>query len=542
MDTYFDTHTRDFWHRVRDRVTPLIGDLSKVLGEDTWVETTSKLFTTADFLAVHGATSAGGTPVHWHEIRLAGDEFPLDAWRSFDGDPVTCARSPHGGLAWLAQRCNVSGFWPDEITRDGQSILLFRKGRPFARVQPIRRASIPEADRRRAIGTLVGLRKFESPTQEFQKRLRRWPGLESITLNENDRSRGHFVAHLPVPAEWLLSAQLMCERAGIQQPSMQLKQRVAAAVLGAASWNHIASNPDAQQGSSFSAWTIGANGEQDESFPDPFSAFAALARRAPLWSKDVSTLRANPFASSLSRCAAFVFEDAAPPPKPGSFEVNFPDTLDAYPTQRVQLEGEEDLNLARACAAALRNHSLDALKQIFRVGASATERLTMLELDRSELHIASEGRYRFTRDAKYFWVREHDDDGSIVRQAAAELYKAALFTHPSGMWVLTSEYDLKEPEFVLPSLSERTRLAVDAALQESPEHRAALRFRAEIYPWKGTVADHAIAEAAEALARGGAVDLAALPLHLTEREVSILHVHEDGSTETEIRPITRPGN
>jgi hypothetical protein len=504
-DTYIDLYSPEFWEGIRTRLQPYLGDLTSLLG-DRWMDVFQHAFSRADFLAVTASAWNAGRVRSWIEIDLPHSglsEYVIGRYHD------CVARHMDVALAWLSLRCKEAGFWPDAISGEESSVVLSKGGQIIARLRALELTRSSESDRQRALSTVSGLRKHEQAAGEFAKRVRRWPGLKDMSFAEPPRTFAHF----PVPSEWLISARELCQHAKVSEPSTDLLQRIAAAVFSAPSWNHLVAHQDIELAAAYCPWEVRDGDKRIAAFADPFQGFAFLAHRIPDWA----------FGKSNVRCDLLNRDDQDLPTvglrAPADHALQYEQRWDRE--QRLTLnalmpatlEDEAQFALRADIATALATGGVSALGRYFGLSGGAAERLAARDDYNGENLVAEDGPYRITANDTHLWIRRHAADGTCLWEAAIARHRGAVWKHPSGLLVMSGEYHLDKPVGVLPMLAPWTMEGISAALAKSVDQFAATRFdRETYYTWRGTAADRAIHDAAQALARGEAVDFGKIDL------------------------------
>lgn len=494
MHTYQNFSDAPYWNGIRARLAPVVGhDIAVKLGDD-WMDIFEVQFQRSDEEAAALALELKGKAPSWFVV-----EVPDDRLR--DDDYFTAAHSAPEALADAVTRCEYADVWPDQVEVEGQRIRLLTAGAVILQIYPLAPAVVSATDAQRASSILTGLRRSATPAAELIKRINRWPGLSALNLQEEERSASRQVLpHLAVPSEWLLSARLLCEKLGIAEPSPKLIQEVAAAALNAPSWNHLA-GPAAALGGASAPWALHNNSGSNEDgqvtfFTSAFEAFASLLWQLPQQAAGWKEVAITPYHLTENHNFGLQFAEQ---PRMEQRVLQIAKSMSAYPMEVAELE-EKDRPLVSQCEAALAHGAQADVQELFRLSVPAAVRVRAKEQRDGEQLIAEAPGVRFVLSDDGVRARRYDRAGNRTFQVRVKTHKGALWQHPSGLMVLTCEYGLDSPVAVFSPLPEPALAAIQEAL---PRSRGVTTY----YSWKGSPADQAIYAAAQALARGEAVDL-----------------------------------
>lgn len=463
------------WDEMCRRLEPLLGDVRNALGP-RWHEKAEAFFTEADFIVAETILSGTRADPDWFIIRYAPGAQHLDDW----GDGVTCAQSWSDALAVLLRACESNRFLPNRVECDAatRTLRLFVGDALLATLMPLPAAHVSPEHRRRAMSTVTGLRKSADPEAELIKRARRWPSMSDLVQVEC--SAGHDMhkfrermAHQPIPREWLQSARLLCAVCSKDNPDTSTIQSVAAAALGATSWNHLAGPHGDFSARLLQPWYVCKNDEVFEFHADAIDAFADLFLRA---SRDCTSDWTSVALESGYSIAApdYVPYYALSEPLPdGSPRLNDDHRLIAvYPVCRSEPKAEV---LARV--AGITPASSAEISALFGVGLPLNVKAMMLDERSEECLIAQSGPWRFTRHGGprttdvSIVVHRVGVDGNSVWSAAVPAYKGLLQIHPNtGCYVLCADYDGAHPVAVIDQLDPVTAAQIRSNLLDTSDH------------------------------------------------------------------------
>ncbi|MDM0084752.1 hypothetical protein QTI17_29545 [Variovorax sp. J31P179] len=464
------------WVKLRKRVEPLLGDLETHLGRH-WHATLDRIFSRQDLNASE-RLMRWPAPTRW----LAVQRFQLGGSDDFDLE-IRCVESFPHAVAFLVEDCRFRRMLPTSLTlaRDRERLDLWLGAERLATIGPMNMRRPSEEIRRRAEGTVIGLRKFDDVERELLKRARRWPGLSELVMNGAPARREGTGApfpsaersHLPVPKEWLFSARVLCARCGHPEPNRSFLEQVAAAAFDAPSWNHLAG-----AGAQFSSlpWFMQKSSSSEEPgvvedfYSDGIDAVADLFSRAP------SELTSNWSGAALAVGGLGGISSYWLERKSGALD----DPLSTY--ERISIGAVEsvfvdDQDLLELVARAIGSGDQGPLEQLFGIGQSKDSRMQLADSWEGEELIASEGAWRFTLAGKEnprtaaLMARRFDADGSCVERAGGSAYKTQLRSW-NGHHVLCADYDGSNPVAIIEGLSRATVEKLAAVL---PDQRSLAR-------------------------------------------------------------------
>lgn len=483
------------WVKLRKRVEPLLGDLETHLGPH-WHPTLDRIFSKQD-LAASERLMRWRAPPRW----LAIQRFQLGGSGDFDLD-IRCVESFTEGVAFLVDDCRFRRMLPTALTlaRDSDRLDLWLGAERLASICPMDMRRPGEEIRRRAEGTVVGLRKFDDVEGELLKRARRWPGLSGLVMNGSSGKRdggGETPCpsaerhHLPVPKEWLFSARALCARCGHPDPDRRFLEQVAAAAFDSPSWNHLAG-----AGAQFSSmpWCMQKSSSSEEPgavedfYSDGIDAVADLLSRAstewtPNWSATALAVGGVGGAPTYRLDRIFT----APVDHLSTYERIF--------VEPVESAVVDDQDLLAVVGRAIFSDDQGPLEQLFGIGQSKSSRMQLADSWEGEELIASEGAWRFTLAGKddprsaALMARRFDEDGSCIERAGGSAYKTQMRSW-KGHQVLCADYDGSRPVAIIEGLSRATVEKLAAVL---PDQRSLARQGASL----------AFDDSVEALERSG---------------------------------------
>lgn len=456
------------WDAMCQRLEPLLGDVRTALGP-AWHQKLEAMFTETD-LAVAAAAQTGAARPDWQVIQFHPAGSRLDE----HGELIACAPSWDEALTALLAACKYQRCLPTKVCYDeGSQVLRLAAGQGvLVSISPVQYRAVSPRLRQRALSTISGLRKSATPSKEFLKRVRRWPGLakaigDDSTWHELATFR-HEMVHLSIPAEWLQSARLLCAACGDPEPAMKRVQDVAAAALSAPTWNHIA-HADSMAPTT-PPWYVGSDGEPFGFYADAIDATADLLSRAAFeWTRGWEgielgnghysgapdyapnyCLREHTGESILER---LVIKDVAARPL---LQIPKPSRTSAIAAGQVPRRSAEDV------------------ARYFGVGLPADARTLMLDESLAEVLIVQDGPWRFTRDGDLgventqIWLHKIDAAGNAVWSTSVPAYKGLLLSHrESGFLVLCADYDGGHPVAVIEGLSPIAAAQVRASLRDT---------------------------------------------------------------------------
>jgi hypothetical protein len=381
--------------------------------------------------------------------------------------------------------CESNRCLPSRVAYDeGQRILRLYVGEDLlVTVTPLLVEAVRPEARKRAMSTICGLRKSADPSPELIKRVRRWPGLSSVV--EADHREPHEMqkfrermAHHPVPSEWLLSARLLCGLCGRAEPSTAEIQAVAAAALGAQTWNHVAAPYGDFSARVLQPWYLNKNDAACGFYADAIDAVADLLAKAPrAWAAGWSGVELDsqysftgPDYVPTYTLSELALESVPAPSNPRS--------IAAHPVIRAQAPAD---TLVERVEGRTIGCSED-IAALFGVGLPVDVKARMLDERSDEVLIVQDGQWCFTRtgDPKevgtMLWASRVGSDGNSVGRAAVPTYKGLLQTHrETGLYVLCADYDGAHPVAVIDGLSPMAAAQVRANLPDTTERRMDFR-------------------------------------------------------------------
>ncbi len=424
-------------------------------------------FSKADHIAARLAASGAAPASPW--ILEFGPAKP-------DISPVgemVWATSRQEALAVALEACRAGLYLPDRIDfSQDLRCTAFARGQMLFSVYPLPPAvPLGEYKLKRAYSTLVGCRKSESPRDELCKRMTRWPGAERLSIDPRDTGASTRLrhAHLPVPAEWLLTARLLLERGGMPSDA-NAQQAFVALVFGAKDYNTLIRGSADRVATLGGPWYVSANdgagGLEFKAFADPFSAFVELMAmyraRESAWS--APTLEFD----SWGPTGALNLTVAAAPDEPQSGE-----SLPRLSLGQLSCLAPENDGGLGAVATALRGAADDPslIEDLFMVRLTHEERFAEHTAHAGMRPIAQHGLWRFlesgdgsdpSQPGLHLDIVRVDGFGNVLVRKSIPLYKGGLaFNEQSREWVFFADYDYTRPVAAVPSLPE----AVVALLQ-----------------------------------------------------------------------------
>lgn len=451
----------DFFEALRRRLVPLVGNLPEKVHSDrfapdyAWIEVVSQLYPKHSFIAAREYRSLGATTKQWHIVRLLRPALRLIG----EDDPIRAAGSFVDAVAFVAELSVTAGVWPDDLSLQADRLALYHRGDLFATVAPCPATPAASPDQlARARATLLGLRRGPQPPMEaLLARVRKWPGMKQATLYADEQ---HYVPLLPEPLEWLISARLLCKSAGIDAPSQRLVQDVAATLLGAPSWNHLASGLRGVATRLVAPWYIPETTLEEGSrvfdqdlqfFLDPFDAFTHFMMRARQCGEQWRAL-------GLAATHAL---DAGKMP---IYIVSADRTW--WHSQNVKLApcpGVEASDAMTQRAALLVSEGADGLRDLFLIGRTGAERYAFRQHEQGLRPLATDGPFRFSLKTESFGeqfldLAYVDPNEEVLASVSVPLSKSALYWCPDLVRYVLARVDVHrtEPVAVLSLLGRRT--------------------------------------------------------------------------------------
>lgn len=456
------------WDAMCQRLEPLLGDVRAALGP-AWHEKLEAYFAETD-LAVAAAARSGAARRDWRVIQFHPAGRRLDE----NGEVLACAPSWGEALSAVLAACKYHRRLPTKVFYDeGSQVLRLAAGDDLlVSISPIQYRALPPRLRQRALSTISGLRKFATPSEEFLKRVRKWPGMakavgDDRTWHEMATFRNEMV-HLPIPCEWLQSARLLCAACGFADPSMTRVQEVAAAALSAPTWNHIALAGSVE--STTPPWYVGSDGEAFSFYVDAIDAMADLLTRAAReWTSDWEAIE-------LGKGHCHGGPDYTPNyclSRPSGTKGSERSAIDEVAARQLLLMPQPARETVEAALPAP-GRSAEDVARFFGVGLPADARSLMLDESAAETLIVQDGPWRFTRDGDlaaertHVWVHKLDRAGNAAWSAAVPAYKGLLLRHrESGFLVLCADYDGGHPVAVIDGMSPVAVAQVRASLRDT---------------------------------------------------------------------------
>jgi len=463
------------WDDMCRRLEPLLGDVRAALGPQ-WHEKAEAFFTEADLVVVEAVLRLPKFTPDWFVIRYAPAGLHLDG----DGDGLSCSPSWTEALAVVLGACETNRCLPSRIEYDQgrRTLRLFVRDEALATIEPLAVAYVSPQARQRAMSTICGLRKAADVQVELIKRARRWPGMDGIVHADSRANREiqefrEQMAHHPIPREWLLSAKLLCIACGKADPSTAMVQSVAAAALGAQSWNHLSAPHGDQTARLLQPWYVCKDDAPYALHADAIDAFADLFTRAPQWMAGWSSteLTSRYSFGALDYMPTYTLAEPAPASSGAGHDER---QVAIYPVIRADAPADELVDRVKGVAAG----GAEAISSLFGIGLPVDTKARMLDERAQEILIVQEGEWRFTRtgdpteEGTLLWVYRVGPDGNSVGSAAVPTYKGLLQSHrESGTYVLCADYDGAHPVAVIDGLSPTAAAQVRANLPDTAARR-----------------------------------------------------------------------
>ena len=470
------------WEEMCHRLEPLLGDVKGALGS-RWHEKAEAFFTEADFLVADAILSGLRSVPDWFIIEYASAGRHLNG----EGDSVTSTPSWSDALAVLLRACEINRSLPSRVECDGEArtLRLFVGVELLATAMPLPVAYVSPELRRRALSTICGLRKSADKDAELLKRARRWPGMSALETAES--RAGHDVyefrermAHHPIPQEWLQSARMLCAACSKDDPSTSTVQVVAAAALGAKSWNHLAGPYGDGSARLLQPWYVSKGDEICAFHADAIDACADLLTRGPrIWAAGWAgiALESSYCITAPDYVPYYTLSEPSRDMSRRSFDER---QVAVYPVGRSESKEEVLARVAGVTPAAT-----EAIGALFGVGLPVDVKARMLDGRSEEILIVQDGPWRFTRTGDpldqrtSIWVHRVGIDGNSIWSAAVPAYKGLLQIHrATGCYVLCADYDGAHPVAVIDELSPVAAAQVRSNLRDTTEDR--LEFQEEL--------------------------------------------------------------
>lgn len=446
------------WDALRARVEPLLGDLEGHLGPH-WSIQLDRIFSKLDVLSV---LSNGDHTAHrpWYVVEFT----EAGAKARLDHDLAYTATFGQGAAA-LLEACRDRRVLPTDVTLDPTRarLELWLGEEAMARVYRIDVRPVSKEIRRRVESTVLGLRKFDNEATELIKRVQRWPGLQGVQLSEREVGRPSSPAaypagehaHHPVPAEWLLSARVLCARCGAPSPTRALLEQVAAAAFDVRSWNHLAACQPLP-----TPWAIiqdGVPGAQPRIcgfYADGIDAFGSLLARAPTeFIRDWDSA-----ALSLSEAQDMPIYSLNRRFRASGSAASFYEERESYVALPADHAIWEDDSLAATLDQALARADLPYLKEAFGIDVSLESRLAMSDGWAGEALLLQDGNWRFTmrgkstRAEEALFARRYGPNGNCVEATSVYTRKGEIRAWREHV-VLCGDYDGTRPQIIMDGLS-----------------------------------------------------------------------------------------
>ena len=464
------------WDLMCRRLESLLGDVPAALGAQ-WHEKAEALFTEADLVVAEAVLGLPKFTPDWFVIRYAEAARHLDG----DGDGLSCSPSWGEALAVVLGACETNRCLPSRVEYDEarRTLRLFVRSEPLATVEPLAVAYVSPQARQRAMTTICGLRKADDVHAELLKRASRWPGMDRIVQSESParheiREFREQMAHHPIPREWLLSAKLLCIACGKTDSSTATVQAVAAAALGAQSWNHLAAPHGDLSARLLQPWYVCKDDAPYSFHADAIDAFADLFAKAPHWVAGWSGAELNSRHNSVGALDYMPTYTLSEPAPASSVPTHDERQVAVYPV--IRAEAPRDEVVERAALVASGGH--EAISSLFGIGLPVDTKARMLDERAQEILIVQEGEWRFTRtgdpteEGTLLWAYRVGPDGNSVGSAAVPTYKGLLQSHrDSGTYVLCADYDGAHPVAVIHGLSATAAAQVRSNLPDTAGRR-----------------------------------------------------------------------
>lgn len=467
------------WAEMCRRLEPLLGDVKGALGA-RWHEKAEAFFTEADF-EVAEAILSGSTPApDWFIIRYT----PAGRHLNGDNDSVSCAPSWSHALAALLHGCESNRSLPNRVECDvsTRTLCLFVGDELLATLMPLSVAYVSPDLRQRALSTICGLRKSADPAAELVKRVRRWPGMSTLVAAES--FAGHEMhefrermTHHPIPREWLQSARMLCAACSKSNPDTSTVQAVAAAALGARSWNHLAGPYGDFSARLLQPWYVIKDDEIFGFHADVIDAFAdLLTRGSRTWTAGWAgiVLNCRDSITAPDYVPVYTLSEPAQDASTQSFDER---QIAVYPVGRSEPKDDVLSRVAGVTPAAT-----EAISALFGIGLPVDVKARMLDERSGEILVVQDGPWRFTRTGDpldqhtLIWVHRVGADGNSLWSAAVPAYKGLLQTHrETGFYVFCADYDGAHPVAVVDGLSPATVAQVRANLPDTSADRMEFR-------------------------------------------------------------------
>ena len=272
---------------IADRLAPQVGDIRTYLGfQRLWDLDVDECFLLNDAWAVEAILRRSAIP--WHLVRWQDSANLVER----NDDYVVCLDQTDA-VTYVLSACRNSRCSPDaaQVNDDG-SMGFGLGGLPFARIEPLRSAPRPDSGvLGRAEQTLLGHVPGLHGIQALHRHMTAWPGLSALALSPDAAQNfpdpaTDYGTHIPHPLEWRNGAQRMLKKCGEIDPPPARIELIAAAALGAPSWDHLITAWHAADPTAMMPWDVFDVASEDEPYElisvqaDAIRAFPAFARAA----------------------------------------------------------------------------------------------------------------------------------------------------------------------------------------------------------------------------------------------------------------------
>lgn len=463
------------WDEMRQRLQPLLGDVADLLGRN-WHRRLEDLFTPADLDVARAVVGYRGTAPTWFLIRFTAEGEVLDD----GGDGLACAASFAEAVAALLEACEARRVLPTAVEYDavGSTMRLLVRGKVLASILPMTARSVDDTLRKRTLSTITKLRTTADADDELLKRVRRWPGLSVVAhpqgLAKERRLPEYETRHHPIPREWLVSARELCGACGRADAATALVEAVAAAALGANSWNHLARLGD-RSAALLQPWYVKWG---DDVYSDPqglywdaIDAFAdTMARLAKEYAARWQGISLEGGHSFPSAMPIYWFREQVRGASDTWRGHEDPTDVAVYPVLLV--EPPKPGRIARVNQALA--GEADDVARLFGTGLPRDVKSGMLDDLAGQMLIVQVADWRFTRTGDptdihtSIWAYRLDDSGNCIETAAVPAYKGLLLSHRrTGAHVLSADYDGRHPVAVVWGLSPSAVAQIRACLPDT---------------------------------------------------------------------------
>ena len=462
-----------FWDGVLARVKPILGDVRQKFGE-FWIDPLAACFARPDWWAIRMAARTGGKVPHWYVLEW--HEAALEITR--DDDYLVAGESREECLAHLADRCTFDGVWPTSFAyqQDDDRTSFTLGDMPFAVIRPVAApGTVDERTRSRVESTLLGLGKGLSQQAEFERRLAKWPGLANI-CSESFPLPQKAVCHWPCPSEWLASARMLLDAAGLANAGTAHAQALAAAAFGFKSWMHLCGLvPSSAHKSAWwsmcTPYYVHGEDASDHAtirvYQDAVEGFLDLQSRASLACERQRGVEVS-YSSTLIGLPCISLQSPPPPPSP-EWAVPLQDTLVCL--SPVNSAEYEDSSMARVLTAT-KDGYVRGLSRLFMIDEPVEDKRKRRAAQRGHVDVAFDGPWHFYVREKpgpaAFFAELFREDGRKIGATGFSVHKGAiLWDSDVDGFILTSEYHGRKPVAILRGLSAATIAQIRKALPES---------------------------------------------------------------------------